>query len=187
MLEDLMRRTLGRLSPVVVAGLLVVGVVAGCSSDSGSAPGLPAAPASAEAEAVAVADDTGTSTTTVVVVRQTIQTGTITLAAKKPVDAATLVEALVKEQGAAARVDYRNEVTTSNKDDTSATLRVRVPASNLDAVIDGLRNMGDDVEIASLWVSEEDTTATAIARSVIASKNRTEPGYGARPSARKRR
>lgn len=141
----------------LLAGALVL--VAGCSAgggtaDSGSAAGGQGAAVQSDQDAGTTTGEGATSGTAAD--RQVITTGTLTLVTEHPTSTVTDVVTLVEKAG--GRVDARTERAGSADDPGSATLTVRVPSTQVSAVIDALRGLGT---VSSLALSTNDVTAAA--------------------------
>ncbi len=146
----------------VIAGLAVLaGVLAGCSASADSAMESVAGGADmgGEADSAAVAEeaydgDTSTSTT-VAEDRSVIVTGSIYMTVDEPIAAADQVVMVV--QAAGGRIDGRSETAPDEDYGGSATLTLRIPADQLDSVVERLRELGT---IDELSTQSSDVTAT---------------------------
>ena len=78
--------------------------------------------------------------------RSVVTTGSMTVTADEPLDAAT--EAVRIVEAAEGRVDARTETAPQQGDRGSATLTVRVPSSSLTATIDKLKTLGKTESVA---------------------------------------
>ena len=85
--------------------------------------------------------------------RSYVTTGTITVTAEEPIDAAA--EAIRIVEAAGGRVDSRQEYAPVNGDKGSATLTLRIPATEQTATIAKLRELG---EVQNVAISSEDVT-----------------------------
>ncbi|MEU4837396.1 DUF4349 domain-containing protein [Nocardia testacea] len=156
-------RKLGVLVAVVCGSVLL----AGCGDESSSgtadhtmsfegeapapatAPGIRVQKAPAREQAPAPAPDTDDQATA----RKEVVTGTVDLTADDPVAAAqTLVDRVAELDG---RVDQRTENPGTADDDPHANLVVRIPATDTDAFIEG---MGDLGEITQISTNRDDVT-----------------------------
>ncbi len=158
----------------VIAGLIVVaGTLAGCSSSADSANGDAAAYGDAaqqdsrvgavapEADAGAVAAD-----------RSVIVTGAVYMTVEDPIAAADKVVVIVRQAG--GRIDARSETAPDERGGGSATLTLRIPANDLDAVVADLRTVGtvDQFATSSYDVTTEVTDLEAQISTLRASTDR---------------
>jgi len=150
-----MRRTI--LVPGLLAATLLL---AGCSAgygaseadqSGGDSGGMPAAPQIVEQSA---AD--GTDMYSVDADREVIVTGSMTVTAENPSDAAREAVRIVESAG--GRVDARSEYAPSNGDRGSATLTLRIPAERLQEVLDDLEALALDGEADELVTYAQDVT-----------------------------
>ena len=147
-----------RIAPIAAVAALAAVLLAGCSSDAGSssqpAPdggvtsGVPAegvAPADAQSEsdlgAFAPED------------RSVITTGTISITVDDPIEQAGEAAALAEAAG--GRVDNRAETPGTDTQPASASLVLRIPADELDAVVEQLRGLG---QVNSVSLNASDVT-----------------------------
>lgn len=143
----------------LLAGALLL--VAGCSAADGAA-GSGSAGDGQDAAAPAGQDAGGTTGSGTeagsgtAADRQVITTGTLTLLTEHPTGTVEDVVALVEKAG--GRVDARTEQAGSADDPGSATLTVRVPSTQVSAVIDALRGLGT---VTTLALSTNDVTGAA--------------------------
>lgn len=156
-------RKLGVLVAVVCGSVLL----AGCGDESSSgtadhtmsfegeapapatAPGIRVQKAPAREQAPAPAPDTDDQVTA----RKEVVTGTVDLTADDPVATAqTLVDRVAELDG---RVDQRTENPGTADEDPHANLVVRIPATDTDAFIEG---MGDLGEITQISTNRDDVT-----------------------------
>lgn len=130
--------------------------LAGCSAaSSGSAPHLSNGSGS---EAIAPdasggsKSDSGSASTAD---RSVVVTGTLTVTAAKPLDAADKAVSIVESAG--GRVDGRTENAATNGDSGSAELVLRIPATKLTTTLDALKKLGrpDQVETSSTDVTTQ--------------------------------
>ncbi|MEV0110660.1 DUF4349 domain-containing protein [Nocardia sp. NPDC050799] len=157
-------RTLGVLFLVVCGSVLLTG----CGDDSHSstadqtmsfeggapapatAPGIRVQKAPSREQAPASPPDTADDQATD---RKEVVTGTVDLTADDPVAAAqTLVDRVTELDG---RVDQRTENPGTADDDPHANLVVRIPATDTDAFIEGLSDLG---EITQISTNRDDVT-----------------------------
>lgn len=125
--------------------LLAVLSVAGCSAASGSGDyaslpeemGAPQSDSGAFNDEGVAAQDGETQDSA----RSEIITGSMTLIAEEPVEAAA--EAIRVVETAGGRIDGRQETAPANGDKGSATLTLRIPSENLDATINKLKDLGE--------------------------------------------
>ena len=87
--------------------------------------------------------------------RSVVITGTLTVTAAKPLDAADKAVSIVESAG--GRVDGRTENAASNGDSGSAQLVLRIPAAKLTPTLDALKKLGraDQVETSSTDVTTQ--------------------------------
>lgn len=87
--------------------------------------------------------------------REVITTGSATITAEEPIEAAD--EAIRITAAAGGRVDARTEQAPVNGDKGSATLTLRLPSATLTATIDKLKKLGDveHISLESLDVTTE--------------------------------
>jgi len=78
--------------------------------------------------------------------RSVVTTGTVTVTAEKPLDAAT--EAVRIVEGAGGRVDARTETAPTKNNQGSASLSLRIPSSALTATLDKLKTLGKTENVA---------------------------------------
>ncbi|WP_159806541.1 DUF4349 domain-containing protein [Cellulomonas citrea] len=144
---------------VLVAGCSAAGGTADSGSDGGAAAGSGSV-AGGQGAAAQSDQDAGTTgdgaTSGTAADRQVITTGTLTLVTEHPTSTVTDVVTLVEKAG--GRVDARTEQAGSADDPGSATLTVRVPSTQVSAVIDALRGLGT---VSTLALSTNDVTAAA--------------------------
>lgn len=87
--------------------------------------------------------------------RQVVTTGSMTVTAEDPIDAAAEATAIVERAG--GRVDARRETAPTDDDSGSAMLTVRVPSESLTETIDDLKALGksQSVELDKVDVTTE--------------------------------
>src|SRR4051794_773441 len=87
--------------------------------------------------------------------RSIVVTGTVTVTATKPLDAADKAVSIVEAAG--GRVDGRTENAATDRNEGSATLVLRIPADKLTSTLDALKKLGrpDQVSIESTDVTTE--------------------------------
>ncbi|WP_378098451.1 DUF4349 domain-containing protein [Cellulomonas sp. T2.31MG-18] len=152
-----------RAGGVVVAALVVglVGLAGGCSADQrSSSSSQPNSAAQgdvnkAQAGGGAAAPAAG-SNAAAGVNRQVVQTGELHLTVPDPVGTVTRVLAVVDQAG--GRVDAHEETGRGPGTAGSATLTVRVPATQLEKTVQTLRGLGD---VTSFTLQATDVTGTA--------------------------
>jgi hypothetical protein len=145
---------------MVIGTLLVLSSLslAGCSAaSSGSTSHLPAGSGS-EAIAPDQAGGSGMksgSDSASTADRSVVVTGTLTVTAAKPLDAADKAVSIVETAG--GRVDGRTENAATNGDSGSAQLVLRIPADKLTATLKALKKLGraDQVETSSADVTTQ--------------------------------
>ncbi len=140
---------------LVISALSLAGCSAGASS---SAPHLPAG-GSGQSAAVAPDTSNGSAVKTgggsaATVDRSVVVTGTVTVTAEKPLDAADKAVSIVEAAG--GRVDGRTENAATNGDRGSATLVLRIPAAKLTPTLDALKKLGRADQVA---INATDVTA----------------------------
>lgn len=125
----------------VIAGLIVaMGALAGCSSSSdssssGAEDGADAAYAEGGAQ-----EDSAANAAPEDQDRSLIVTGELYITVEDPLVAADQAANIV--QSAGGRIDARSETAPQGRDGGSASLTLRIPADELDAVVDDLRELG---------------------------------------------
>jgi len=137
---------------LLAATLLLAGCSAGGSaSDEGvSAPVAPEFVEQSGGDTSALDSD---GSVTPEEARAVIVTGSMTVTADDPLDASAEAVRLVEAAG--GRIDSRSEYAPSNGDAGSASLTLRIPADQLNAVIDDLAGLGRQDELTT---SESDVT-----------------------------
>ena len=133
--------------------------LAGCSAAPSSSPGHSSSGGSGQSEAVAPDTSNGSAVKTgggsaATVDRSVVVTGTVTVTAEKPLDAADRAVSIVEAAG--GRVDGRTENAATNGDRGSATLVLRIPATKLTATLDALKKLGRADQVA---INATDVTA----------------------------
>jgi uncharacterized small protein (DUF1192 family) len=88
--------------------------------------------------------------------RSIVTTGTMTVTADDPIEAAS--EAVRIVEGGGGRVDARTENAPTENHNGSATLTLRIPAASLDATLDELKALGDAGHVSTQGL---DVTAQA--------------------------
>jgi len=78
--------------------------------------------------------------------RSVVTTGTVTVTAEEPLEAATDAVRIVESAG--GRIDARTETAPQKGDRGSATLTVRIPTSSLTATLDKLKALGKTENVA---------------------------------------
>lgn len=147
-----MRRTLIAVPSLLLAGLLLAGCSAGGYAADESGGGMPAqAPLIAEGDSAggdggAMAEEE----------RSVIVTGTMTVTAADPSDAARQAVRIVEAAG--GRVDARSEYAPANGDQGSANLTLRIPAEKLQSVLDDLAALGVDGSADEISTYTQDVT-----------------------------
>ena len=148
---------------LVGTALLVASLsLAGCSAagaGSGSAPQLSSGGSSGRSDAVAPNASTGSKSSDFgsgsTADRSIVVTGTVTVTAQKPLDAADKAVSIVEAAG--GRVDGRTENAPTDRDQGSATLVLRIPADKLTPTLDALKKLGraDQVSINATDVTTQ--------------------------------
>lgn len=162
-----------RRGGVAAALVMVAGVLAGCSSSADSAgSGGDAAFAGADVEAGAEAPAEVNKASAVD--RSVIITGTMYMTVADPIAVADQVAGIV--QSAGGRIDARSETAPDENYGGSATLTLRIPSDDLDAVVDRLRELGtvDQFSTDSYDVTIEVTDVEAQISTLRASTERIE-------------
>ncbi|MFF2387534.1 DUF4349 domain-containing protein [Agromyces sp. NPDC058104] len=147
-----------RLAPVAAASALTVLLLAGCSMGSGSedsavpepAMPMPAEGGGAEQPAEEANPDGDGATAT----QSVVTTGRMSITVDDPLAAAEDAAELTGDAG--GRVESRSEQPGSGSVSPRAELVLRVPADELDAVVDELREFGD---VNGVTMNESDVTA----------------------------
>lgn len=146
---------------VLIGTVLLVSALslAGCSAGaSGSATGG----GSSQSHELAPDSSTGSSGSVKTVDgsrsavdRSVVVTGTVTVTASHPLNAADKAVAIVEAAG--GRVDGRTEVAATDTDAGSATLVLRIPAAKLTPTLDALKKLGraDQLQLDSTDVTTE--------------------------------
>lgn len=142
-MSEVRRGTMRRVLRIgVIAGLIAAtAALAGCSSSADSttagdsyAGGGDAAYAEDGAQEGSAADAVTTKD------RSLIVTGELYITVEDPLVAADQATTIVQRAG--GRVDARNETAPQGRDGGSASLTLRIPADELDQVVDDLRELG---------------------------------------------
>jgi len=164
---DSMRRTLIGSGALLAAALLLGGCAASAGGDAGyeEMPGAPVADGGS-----GVADEGGGVAGGPSPDRQVIITGSVTVTAEEPLEAAE--EAVRIVEAAGGRVDGRTEYAAGERDRGSARLELRVPADHLTAVLEDLKDLGraDEVSLSTsdvtVQVQDLDARISALRASV---------------------
>lgn len=165
----------------VIAGLIVaIGALAGCSSSADTS-----TPAAADAANAGNAAPNGgaaaqkdssldVAAAPVADARSLIVTGSLYITVEDPLAAADKAATIV--QSAGGRVDARNETAPQGRDGGSATLTLRIPADNLDKVVNDLRALGtvDNFATQARDVTTEVTDLDAKISTLRASTDRIQ-------------
>ncbi|MET0161355.1 MAG: DUF4349 domain-containing protein [Microbacteriaceae bacterium] len=178
-----MRASLRTTTGAALAGAALVLLLAGCSAsesfDLTTAPsaadermGDPAAElgAGSEAESGVVADAATGTTDAGLTDREIVTTGSATITAEEPVEAADAIAELAGVEG--GHVAERFETTATEYQTASASLTVRIPSARLDAFMAQLDELGriDDQQYSRQDVTAEgqdlDARITALRTSV---------------------
>jgi hypothetical protein len=137
-----MRRTL--VATVLLAAIVGLG---GCSVSQGASDS--AAPSVQSGESSSVDDARAADSSVAGLVEQDrslVTSGTVTITAEKPLDAAA--EAVRIVEGAGGRIDARTETAPTKKTQGSAALTLRIPSSALTATLDKLKELGTSPNVA---------------------------------------
>ena len=147
-------------SLMIGTALLIASLsLAGCSAaGSGSSHNLSGGDGSAQSGALAPQGSSGSksdSGSKPEADRSIVVTGTMTVTAQKPLDAADKAVSIV--EGAGGRVDGRTENAATDRDQGSATLVLRIPADKLTPTLDALKKLGrpDQVSINATDVTTQ--------------------------------
>ncbi len=149
-----MRRILVLGTTVLAATLLLAGCSAGGAMPASDG-GYPAPPAPEGGLVVEQSDSAG-GFSSEEQARVEIVSGSMTVTAEDPAEAAQEAVRLVEAAG--GRVDGRSEYAPSNGDAGSATLTLRIPAERLQSVIDDLAALGVDGRADEVSTSSTDVT-----------------------------
>lgn len=141
---------------VLVLLLAVTGLLVGCGGSGGSRSDSVAA-GTAAAPAPAFAPEKAPQAPAPEVERDIVKTASITLSAGDPVAAADAATRLVSE--AKGRVDSRSENAGSSTDRAYVRMVARVPADQLDDVIEDLKALGTPSQVE---VQTDDVTARRV-------------------------
>jgi hypothetical protein len=138
-----MRRTLVIPTAILISTLALTGCSAGATYSTISDGGAPNVGAPV---AEAGSSDSSIKSDAISVDRQVITTGYVTITVTDPLDAAA--EAVRITESVGGRVDGRSEYAPRGGDKGSATLTLRLPAANLTATLDKLKELGDLQEVS---------------------------------------
>ena len=147
-----MRRILS-ITVVLVAGLALAGCSSSASDGSAGAISAEQAPDIASEPAEGVAGDTADLSKAED--RQVVTTGSATITATDPVDAADTAVGIVESAG--GRVDARQQQAPVDGDKGSASLTVRIPSADLTKTLDAIKALGrvENVQLAADDVTRE--------------------------------
>ncbi|WP_430867810.1 DUF4349 domain-containing protein [Demequina aurantiaca] len=134
-----------RLGGAIASLFVVAAVLAGCSSSSDSDAayvdsGADAEVAEAGAEPAFADAESAQNPQSPVADRSVIITGLMYMTVEDPIESADQAADIV--QGAGGRIDARSETAPDERDGGSASLTLRIPSTDLDAVVDDLRDLG---------------------------------------------
>ena len=125
----------------VIAGLIVaMGALAGCSSSSDSSSSGAEDGADAAYAEGGTQEDSAANAAPEDQDRSLIVTGELYITVEDPLVAADQAANIV--QSAGGRIDARSETAPQGRDGGSASLTLRIPADELDRVVDDLRELG---------------------------------------------
>ena len=145
------------MTRTVLASLALVTALAlaGCSAAGSSSGDYGSLPEEQGAPQVVEGGDTAYSSTGLQdTKRSEIITGSMTVTADEPIDAAGDAIRLVEAAG--GRIDGRQEYAPVDGDRGSATLVLRIPSTKVDATVDKLKELG---EVEEIIISATDVTA----------------------------
>jgi Domain of unknown function (DUF4349) len=136
-----------RLAPAAAAAAITALLLAGCTAGAGEsdappveAPSGEVAPEPGTTDGKAAENATGSATDAQLADRSVVTTGWVAITVEDPIGAAEDASDLATQAG--GRVDSRNETPGTDSQPPSATLTLRIPADELDAVVDELRALG---------------------------------------------
>lgn len=161
-----MRRTTLLSAGLLAAAVLLTGCSAGGAARDESGVSAPQIPV--PADGVTSESDGGTTGFSDDAARSVIVTGTMTVTAEDPSAAAREAVEIVEEAG--GRVDARSEYAPTGGDRGSASLTLRIPADELQDVIDDLAELGRADEIST------STTDVTVAVADLESRIATQRG-----------
>ncbi|MDV8020422.1 DUF4349 domain-containing protein [Rhodococcus sp. IEGM 1330] len=142
------------VAAVVVAGCAFVLLSCAASDPSSSAPPLDSSvPAPGLALAPEMAGDSARQQAPAPVERKEIVTGQLSMIADDPIAAGRSAAETVTAAG--GRIDNRTESPETDDSTASSSLTARIPADELDATVDAIRDLG---EVTSLSVTRDDVT-----------------------------
>lgn len=167
----------------VLASLLAASVVlSGCSSSGADAGGYEANAEYSGADAAYAEEPTSDGNVLAAAAnaespatdRAIIITGGLYMTVEDPIAAADQASGIVQKSG--GRIDARSETAPDERDGGSASLTLRVPSDDLDAVVDDLRELGtvDQFTTDSYDVTTEVTDLKAKISTLRASTKRIE-------------
>ena len=168
-----MRRITFLSAGLLAAAVLLTGCSAGGAARDESGVSAPQAPL--PADGLASEGDGGTAEFSNDEARSVIVTGTMTVTAEDPAAAAREAVQLVESAG--GRVDGRSEYAPTGGDRGSASLTLRIPADELQDVIDDLSELGRADEIST------STTDVTVAVADLDSRIATQRGIVERLNA----
>jgi hypothetical protein len=146
--------TMKRLMIPAVLALAALSLV-GCSASNGASDSSGAHAPAANSGGIVAGTKAIESNKVAVGDRQVIKTGSMTITAKKPSDAADKVSRIVESAG--GRIDSRTEHKAEEAGGASAQLIVRIPSAKLTATLDKVKKVGtlEDIEISSSDVTTQ--------------------------------
>ncbi|MFD5866412.1 DUF4349 domain-containing protein [Agromyces sp. NPDC127015] len=168
-----------RLAPAAASAAIIALLLAGCSMGGGSStpgvaePDMPAPAQGGDAGADGGSADEARAEPDAVD-RSVITTGWIAVTVDDPIDAAEEAAAIVDRAG--GRTESRTEQPGTDASPPSAHLVLRVPAAELDGVVDEIRDLGrvDSVSMQASDVTQQRTDLDARIEALSASVDRLE-------------
>jgi hypothetical protein len=142
---------------LALAAILATGCSSsrGGSADSAGAETAPQAAADSALTGQEAADSTLGPNTAEDAAREVVTTGSATVVAEDPVEAATSIATLAEQAG--GRVEQREESRGTGDAPATAHLTLRLPADAVNRTIDALRDVG---EVSDVSIQQEDVTAS---------------------------
>lgn len=150
-----MRRSVAVVS-VLLGALLLSGCTVAQSGSDGSSGGSVGMPEPAGPELGGDSSGGDSSSGGTVVQRQVVTTGSVSLSADEPLDAADRATDIVEAKG--GRVDERVEQAATDTQKASARLTLRIPSERLTATLAELEKLGETSQVS---ISSSDVTTKA--------------------------